>query len=185
MALLHLILCSLVATSFAFKVGSGIKCKKILTADYMQQCQNEPNTPVVFTDMVVLQINEKEYAFNGKIEFVESVGAPWKLHFQLDTCTSKEDPKSCDKFIKFSVDDICEKLPQENQVWSGFVKQMKLQKNCPLLPKVYDIEDIVIGADSAKYFPVGPGYYKLKIEGFTNSKKLLCVDIAFTISCGK
>ncbi|PSN39028.1 hypothetical protein C0J52_25565 [Blattella germanica] len=156
-----------------------------MAADYFQQCKEQPNLPIIFEDIMVLQISEEEFAFNGNINFVKPVGNPWKLNFQLTKCKSKENPKSCSPSFKFSVDDICKKLPEKNQVWSGFVEDMNLNTKCPIQPKKYPIENIKIGADSVKYFPVGAGYYKLKIEGFSNANKLLCADIAFTIICKK
>jgi hypothetical protein len=48
---------------------------------------------------------------------------------------------------------------------------------------VYPIENIVIDADAIKYFPISSGYYKLRIEGYMNATKIICVDIAFTLRC--
>ena len=58
----------------------------------------------------------------------------FQLTFNLMKCRSKEDPKTCEKFFKFDIDDVCKKLPQENQIWSNFVKQMNMEKNCPIHP---------------------------------------------------
>jgi hypothetical protein len=51
--------------------------------------------------------------------------------------------------------------------------------------KVYPIENIVIGADAMKYFPIGSGYYKLRIEGYMNATKIICANIAFSLQCKK
>ena len=82
---------SMIAAVFLFssyheltKSGNFFQCKKHLTADRMQQCKEEPNTPVMFRDMMVLQINATDFAFNGKIEFVEAVGAPWKVQYVMN-----------------------------------------------------------------------------------------------------
>lgn len=51
--------------------------------------------------------------------------------------------------------------------------------------KVYPIKNIVIDADAMKYFPINNAYFKLRIEGYMNVTKILCVDSAFTLSCKK
>jgi hypothetical protein len=35
---------------------------------------------VSFKEIFVLQINKNQYAFSGKIEFLEPVGEPWKVN---------------------------------------------------------------------------------------------------------
>jgi hypothetical protein len=50
----------------------------------MEQCPDQPNLAVAIEDMVVVQINETQCAFSGKIEFRKTVGEPWKVNiFQL------------------------------------------------------------------------------------------------------
>ena len=56
------------------------QCNKDMTVDYMQQCPDQPNLAVAIEDMVVVQINETQCAFSGKIEFRKTVGEPWKVN---------------------------------------------------------------------------------------------------------
>ena len=65
------------------------QCNKDITVDYMQQCQDEPNMAVSFEDIVVVQVNKNQYAFNGKIEFLKTIHEPWKVRIfyrQPDLC---------------------------------------------------------------------------------------------------
>ncbi|XP_021919261.1 uncharacterized protein LOC110829633 [Zootermopsis nevadensis] len=169
----------------SINLGELLGCEKDITVDYMEQCPEETNMAVSFTDLSIQQINKDQCAFNGKIEFLKPVGEPWKLTFRLRKCKSKDNSKSCQDFFNFNMDKICEKLHQKNQVWSGFLEEIEMDKKCPLQPKVYPIKNIVIDADAMKYFPINNAYFKLRIEGYMNVTKILCVDSAFTLSCKK
>jgi hypothetical protein len=71
------------------KMYCSFQCKKDITVDYMQQCTNEPNMAVVLRDLVVVQINKDQSAFSGTIEFLKTVGEPWKVNIfnrQPDLC---------------------------------------------------------------------------------------------------
>jgi len=57
-----------------------------------------------------------------------------QLHFRLRKCKSKDNSKSCADFFKFEINNVCEKLTQKNQVWSGFLEKMHLNTKCPLQP---------------------------------------------------
>ncbi|GFG30103.1 hypothetical protein Cfor_06153, partial [Coptotermes formosanus] len=109
-------------------------CKKVIAVDYMQQCPEEPNMAVSFKDLVILQINENQCAFTGQIEFLKPIDEPWKLHFRLRKCKSKDNSKSCQDFFKFEMDKICSKLADRNQVWAGFLEDMHIDTKCPLQP---------------------------------------------------
>lgn len=62
---------------------SYFQCKKDITVDYMEQCPEETNMAVSFTDLSIQQINKDQCAFNGKIEFLKPVGEPWKVNIIL------------------------------------------------------------------------------------------------------
>ncbi|XP_023721388.1 uncharacterized protein LOC111872073 isoform X2 [Cryptotermes secundus] len=122
-------------TSVGLNLGGLIGCKKDISVDFIQQCPEEPNMAVSFNEIFVLQINKNQCAFSGKIKFLEPVGEPWKLKFKLHKCKSKDNSKSCQDFFKFDVNHICQKLPQKNQVWSGFVEDTHIDTRCPLQPE--------------------------------------------------
>jgi hypothetical protein len=67
-------------TVYIYINNSNFQCKKDIIVDYMEQCPEEPNMAVSFKDIYVLQINEDQSAFSGKIEFLEPIGEPWKVN---------------------------------------------------------------------------------------------------------
>lgn len=67
------------------------QCNKDITVDYMQQCPDEPNTAVVFKDMVIVQTDKTHSALSGTIDFRKTIGEPWKVnifHSQSDLCSA-------------------------------------------------------------------------------------------------
>ncbi|XP_069698837.1 uncharacterized protein [Periplaneta americana] len=180
-----ILLCLVAGTFFSGVLANFLCTKKGIAVDYFSQCKDEPNTAILMKDFLVIQVNKDEYAFNGDIEFTKNIGERWELKFRLKKCKSKENTKSCEDFFKFDVDKVCEKLPKKGQIWSGFVEKMELNTKCPIKPKNYPINDIKIGPECLKYFPIGPAYYMLKIEGYMNKTKIICADTAFTITCNK
>ena len=63
----------------------------------------------------------------------------FQIQFRLRKCKSKDNSKSCQDFFKFEMDKICDKLAQKNQIWSGFLEDMHIDRKCPLQPVRNDI----------------------------------------------
>ena len=63
----------------------------------------------------------------------------FQVQFRLRKCKSKDNSKSCQDFFKFDMNKICDKLPQKNQVWSGFLEEMHMDRKCPLQPVRNDL----------------------------------------------
>jgi len=63
----------------------------------------------------------------------------FQIQFKLRKCKSKDNSKSCQDFFKFEVDKVCDKLAQKDQIWSGFLEDMHIDRKCPLQPVRNDI----------------------------------------------
>lgn len=79
--------------------------------------------------------------------FNKNVNIPFpslfQLHFRLRKCKSKDNSKSCQDFFKFQLDKVCDKLAQRNQIWSGFVEDMHIDRKCPLQPVRKDLHSVL------------------------------------------
>ncbi|CAG2056165.1 unnamed protein product [Timema podura] len=134
----------------------------------------------MFQDIEVRRIPETgDFVFNGVINFTETVHSPWKMTVNMNKCLSNANMNTCTPFFSTEVKDVCSKLPQENQMWTKFIKDIKMKRNCPVGPEAYYITDMGSEPSDMKYFPLDNSFYTVTVTGFSKGKEIYCMYVTF------
>ncbi|KAJ4438995.1 hypothetical protein ANN_14950 [Periplaneta americana] len=106
-----------------------------------------------------------------------------KLMVTLIRCNSKSDRGNCEEFPPSPITDMCEKLPQEDQIWTDFVHKLQnFTPKCPVPPGSYAFHQHKLDMDSVANMPLMVGYWIMKSEGFVGEDKVMCElsEMSFT-----
>ncbi|XP_069669925.1 uncharacterized protein [Periplaneta americana] len=143
--------------------------------EVMRPCEDFPNGDVKFSNLKMEQIGKNEMSVSGQVDVKVPIDERFNLQVRLIHCISKSDRGNCETFPPTPIPDVCKKLADEDQIWSGLVHDLEnFTPKCPVPPGSYEFHHHKLRMDSMPKMPLMVGYWIIKTEGFLGDNKVMC-----------
>ncbi|KAL1122143.1 hypothetical protein AAG570_003548 [Ranatra chinensis] len=122
--------------------------KQTVRIESFQNCPRT-NYSARLNDVQIVQVNKTTFVVNSVINIPKgllSIPQP-KGRFTLKRCRSRDDKNLCEYYMGFNVTDICERIKQDGQAWSGLVKALDPSLLCPFDKGTEVLYKEIVGSD--------------------------------------
>ncbi|XP_069669923.1 uncharacterized protein [Periplaneta americana] len=146
-------------------------------------CEDFPDGDIKLSNLSMEQLGRNQMAMSGLLDMKVTLDERFQLMVTLIRCNSKSDRGNCEEFPPSPITDMCEKLPQEDQIWTDFVHKLQnFTPKCPVPPGSYAFHQHKLDMDSVANMPLMVGYWIMKSEGFVGEDKVMCElsEMSFT-----
>ncbi|XP_017774463.1 PREDICTED: uncharacterized protein LOC108561161 [Nicrophorus vespilloides] len=154
---------------------------KRVTVRRVAQCSDRRSLAVSVED-VQLGVENGSQTVAGHVAFRKDTGTKLFIRIDLRKCDASGAPDTCEYVIKdYEAANACDIIGMEKEIWSPFVDNSNMPKECPIKAGNYTLNKTVITDDLISSVPHASAVWKLRFTGFDQALNILCVELEVAV----
>ncbi|KAL1131111.1 hypothetical protein AAG570_012348 [Ranatra chinensis] len=152
--------------------------EKIILIREFTDCPNENPSGIILWKQLDM-IGGGRTAINARIEFTTVVKKITKINLAIYKCPSFAENNKCEFFMKIPiVTNFCDKLREENHVWTPVVNSIHPPLRCPFQKGVYEVKNLTYDPRMYESLMMGidKNYWRVHVR-FMDGKSLAFCSI--------